>query len=315
MKPHLDSHLQYLSNELETVNTCDLCGGKLFGKESVVNGWNLVRCINCDFVFTSPRYTEAYLQKLYSERYYERDSGYLSMQIAEPAEDEYHLAKSLMKICGSNKRERKLRSLDVGCGAGRIVKAFRDSGWEAVGIDLNLKAVIAGTNRGLDLRVISRDSRELGKFDLITGFHILEHLQSPSAFLRQCADRLSENGYLFIEVPNYGCRNARKMGPNWPYLYPDGHLCQFTAETLIRYLIQASFEVTRIEKVHGRGPLEDYGSCPTRGLRKRSNLKNIVFEFRHVLYWSSKSRRFLRHLFWHTLGYGEFIRILARRTN
>ena len=241
-------------------------------------------------VFTSPRYTEAHLQKLYSERFYERDSGYLSMQIAEPSEDEYHLAKSLMKMCGGSKREKKLKSLDVGSGAGRIVKAFRDTGWEAVGIDLNLKAVTTGMNRSLDLRVGSLDSHEIGKFDLITGFHILEHVHSPRTFLQQCIDRLSENGCLVIEVPNYGCRAARNMRQSWPYLYPDGHLYQFTPETLMRYLVQAGFGTVRIEKVHGRGPLENYAS--SRGeIDHKGKLKNVLFGFRHLFYWSPKGRR------------------------
>ncbi len=312
MNPHLDPVLQYRPSELETVNACDLCGGKLFHEESVVDGWILVRCDACNVVFTSPRYTEAHLQKLYSERYYERDSGYLFMQIAEPSEDEYHLAKSLIKMCEGSKREKSLRSLDIGCGAGRIVKAFKDSGWEAVGIDLNLRAVTMGINRSLDLRVGSLDSRQIGKFNLITGFHVLEHVHSPSMFLQQCVNRLSENGYLLLEVPDYGCRAARKMGPSWPYLYPDGHLYQFTAETLARYLVQSGFRIVRIEKVHGRGPLEN--SRASGGEKEhKGKLKNALFALRHLFYWSSKGRRVLRCLFWDVLGYGEFIRILARK--
>ena len=311
----MEGFRQFNSCDLEFVRTCDLCGFTNFESELEVNGWNLVRCNNCGLVFTSPRYTEAYLQKLYSDRYYERASGYLFMQSEEPSKDEYHLPKSLMKVCGIERKGLKLRSLDVGCGGGRIVQAFRNSGWEAVGIDLSLKAVNAGMSRGLELRRVDLDNPELGEFDLITGFHILEHVHSPREFLNQCTKRLKSNGYLLIEVPDYGSRQASRMGSNWPYLYPDGHLYQFTVDTINKYMTNAKFEVIQIQKVQGRGFLEDYSTCPTSRLQRQNKLKSTLFGLRHLVYWSPMCRRIVRHIFWITLGYGEFIRIIARKTN
>ena len=126
-------HKEYTDScNLAIVNTCDLCGLSHFKPDLSAKSWNLVRCNDCGLVFTSPRYTEAYLQKMYETRYYENASGYLSMQMSEPSRDEYHLAKSLMRMCGGKRGIRKLRSLDVGCGAGRITEAFKKCGWEAV---------------------------------------------------------------------------------------------------------------------------------------------------------------------------------------
>jgi SAM-dependent methyltransferase len=283
--------------------------------EIVANGWNLARCNGCGLVFTSPRYTEAYLQKLYSDRYYERASGYLLLQSEKPSKDEQHLPKSLMKVCGIERKGLKLRSLDVGCGGGRIVEAFRNSGWEAVGIDLSLKAVDEGIHRGLDLRVVDLDDPELGKFDLITGFHILEHVHSPREFLSHCNKRLNSNGHLLIEVPDYGSRQTSRMGANWPYLYPDGHLYQFTIGTVSKYMTKAKFEVIQIHGVQGRGPFEDYSTCQTSKPQRRNKLKSFLFSLRHIVYWSPACRRVARHIFWHTLGYGEFIRMLSRKIN
>jgi SAM-dependent methyltransferase len=303
------------SRDIELVKTCDLCGSSKFGPELVANSWNLVRCNGCGLVFTSLRYTEAYLEKLYSDRYYERAFGYLFMQSEKPSKDEYHLAKSLMKVSGIETKGLKLRSLDVGCGGGRIVEAFRNSGWEAIGIDLSLKAVNAGMSRGLELRRVNLDNPELGDFDLITGFHILEHVHSPREFLSQCTKRLKSNGCLLIEVPDYGSRQASRMGSNWPYLYPDGHLYQFTIDTISKYMTKAKYEVIQIQKVQGRGFLEDYSTCPTSKPQRQNELKSFLFAMRYVVYWSPVCRRIVRHIFWNTLGYGEFIRIIARKTN
>lgn len=311
----MDKYYQYQSNELELVKVCDLCCASHFDPELQLNGWNLVRCNDCGLVFTSPRYTEAYLQKMYKTRYYENASGYLSMQMSEPSRDEYHLTKSLMRMCGGKRGIRKLRSLDVGCGAGRITEAFKKCGWEAVGIDLSSKAVDRGVSHGLDLRVTEIDDPSLEVFDMITGFHILEHLHSPREFLNQCIKRLKSNGYLLIEVPDYGSRQASRMGSSWPYLYPDGHLYQFTIDTISKYMTKAKFEVIQIQKVQGRGFLEDYSTCPTSRLQHQNKLKSTLFGLRHLVYWSFMCRRIVRHIFWNTLGYGEFLRILARKAN
>jgi hypothetical protein len=60
------------SNDLEYVETCDLCGGSHFEPELTVSGWNLVKCKDCKLVFTSPRFKEEYLEKMYGTTYYEK---------------------------------------------------------------------------------------------------------------------------------------------------------------------------------------------------------------------------------------------------
>jgi 2-polyprenyl-3-methyl-5-hydroxy-6-metoxy-1,4-benzoquinol methylase len=305
---------QYQSNELELVKACDLCGGLKFESELVANGWNLARCNGCGLVFTSPRYTEVYLQKMYEDRYYEIDSSYLSAQLLEPSEDEYRLAKSLMKICACPRGSQTLRFLDIGCGGGFIVNAFQNAGWEAIGIDLSWKAIIAGKSRGLDLHVAGVENAGLGKFDLVAAFHVLEHVYSPKKFLHHCTERLLKNGYMLIEVPDYGCRAVRKMRQNWPYLYPDKHLYQFTNKTLAQYLIQAKLDLIKIEKVHGRGLVQGYSPSSAGKVKNANSFKNVLLRLRPLFFWSPKGRQLLRHLFCHTLGYGEFIRVLVRKT-
>lgn len=305
---------QFNSRDLELVKACDLCGGSQFEPEIVANDWNLVRCNDCGLVFTSPRYKEAYLQKMYEDRYYEIASSYLSAQLLEPSEDDRFLAKSLTKICARGRKSRDLRFLDIGCGGGYIVNTFQNAGWEAVGIDLSVKAINAGKSTGLDLRVAGVEIPELGKFGLVAAFHVLEHVHSPKEFLRHCVDRLFENGYILIEVPDYGCRAVQKMREHWPYLYPDKHLYQFTNETLTRYLKQTNLDLIKREKVHGRGLIEGYNSSPIEKVKNRSSFKNTLLRFRRLFYWSPQNRQLLRHLFCHTLGYGEFIRVLAQKS-
>jgi SAM-dependent methyltransferase len=218
-----------------------------------------------------------------------------------------------MRRRGGSEKSKGTRSLDVGCGGGMVVRAFQKVGWEAIGIDLSMKAISAGKNKGLDLRAVSIEDQTLGKFDLISAFHILEHIHSPKQFLHRCAERLVQGGYLLVEVPDYGSRRALRMGKNWPYLYPSTHLYQFATETLTNYLLRAKFGIIKIRKVYGKGPLENSSSQAGYKSRWHSRFKNSLFELRHLLYWSPITRQLLRYLYWHVLGYGECIRILAQK--
>jgi SAM-dependent methyltransferase len=299
--------------QFELVKCCDLCGGARFEQELVAGKWTLAKCTDCGLIFTLPRFRQTYLERLYRDDYYDRASSYLTMQVAGPSRDDYWLSSHLKKICCTGKGNRKPRSLDVGCGAGRLTKAFQDNGWEAVGVDVSLRAVGIGINAGLDLRAAELGDSSLGLFDVITCFHVLEHASSPKFFLFQCAEHLLENGYLVIEVPDYGSRRASRMGENWPYPHPSIHLYHFTRQTLGNYLEGAKFRIIKIRKVHGKGPLENSASTAGDKFHWESRFKNSLFTLRHLLYWSPITRQLLRYLFWDAMRYGECIRILAQK--
>ncbi len=301
-----------IRDKLEVVKSCDLCGHTVFIPEMSVLDWNLVKCAHCGLVFTSPRLAADHLSNLYENQYYEQTQHYFADQLRGPSADEILFAQSLKERVWGN-RKGTPRFLDVGCGAGRQVEGFIRGGWEGVGIDISEKAIQAGVRKGLDLRSTGLGSPSLGFFDLIGAFHVLEHMPSPKSLLAHCADRLAPQGYLLIEIPDYPSRSARRMRQNWPYLYPDIHLYQFTDQSIGRYLDQANFRVIQSTKVHGRGFLEDYRFLSEEGSPRGKNLKNALFKLRHLVYWLPRSRQILRHFVWHNLGYGEFIRVLAHR--
>jgi 2-polyprenyl-3-methyl-5-hydroxy-6-metoxy-1,4-benzoquinol methylase len=297
---------------LEIAEFCDLCGQSNFIPEISVPDWDLVKCGNCGLVCTSPRYSEKYVKKIYHDHYYEQNPQYLSSQELNPLSDEIQLAKSLKKMIWGGK-EGNPRFLDVGCGAGRLVQAFLKAGWDAMGVDLSPIAIRGGVAQGLNLFNGSLDALSFGPIDLIAAMHFLEHVHSPKSFLTSCWGMLSPTGYLLIEVPDYGSRNARKLRERWPQLYPDTHLYQFTSNTLQEYLSQSRFKVVQLRRVSGRGPLEDDPFTPPQEGPQWISLKGKIFELRHLLYWSKTCRQLTRYLIWQVMGYGDFLRVLARK--
>lgn len=254
MKIALNDNWKSKAGDLEDVKACDLCGASCFEPELKANGWSLVKCNTCGLVFTTPRYSEKLIRKMYESGYYKIGSRYLSDQLKKPSRDLYNLAGYTKKMVRPKNMEKNPRSLDIGCGGGYVVSAFRSCGWQALGVDLSAEAVNAGRNMGVDLRTGSIEDCELGYFDIITAFHVLEHTNSPKVFLNQCYCLLDERGFLLVEVPDYGSKRSLRMAQNWPYLFPDLHLYQFTVDSLTRYLAKFNFELCSVRRIGGGGP-------------------------------------------------------------
>lgn len=300
-------------DSLEEVRSCDLCGNGRLEHEFRAGEWILLKCSTCGLVFTSPRYSEEHLLRMYKDQYYENAPSYLSSQLQQPPEDLCRLAVSIKKMLTSKDGTRAPRALDVGCGGGTTVAAFRKAGWEAMGIDLNPTAIRAGRNLGLKLYAMDIAEVDPHSFDAVTVFHVLEHVSSPRTFLDQCATRLAPQGILVIDVPNYGSRNSHRLREHWPNLYPNLHLYQFTIATLKKYLAALNLDEIHTRKVSGYGPAEDYSSVPGHHPLRQSRIKKTLQGFWHALYLVPGAKPFLRWLFWQALGYGEFIRVLCRR--
>ena len=297
--------------ELESVDTCDLCSGRTFVDEFSAGEWTLRRCTNCDLVFTSPRLTSSALERLYSREYYDRAHVYLSSQLREPTADEVRLARSILRK-GTSVNGRA-RSLDIGCGAGHTVEAFSCAGWAATGIDLNQRAVQEGRSRGLDLRTCKLEELT-EEFDVISCFHVIEHLPSPRAFLRRCARALPVGGFLLIEVPDYGSRNVGLLKGQWPHLYPDIHLYQFTQTTLCKLIATEAFQVVSVRRWAGRAFLDSSSMKTGQSHGSDVSFRDVLFSLRHVIYWNPWARDIIRRIVWDVLKHGEFLRILALRT-
>lgn len=97
------------------------------------------------------------------------------------------------------------RILDIGCGNGRLLKLFRDRGWEVHGLELS--PVLARQVRDtLDIPVEAADfleyQGERERFDVVVLRHVLEHLPSPQAAMNRLNALLRPGGHAVLEFPN-----------------------------------------------------------------------------------------------------------------
>jgi len=205
------------------------------------DGIDVVRCRYCGLIFAATLQKNEDLIKHYSDDYFE---PYLKTQSV-------HLKKRFKKRIQEIKQVVfPGRLLDVGCGAGFFLKLAEDIGYTAEGVELSQYAAKYARSR-LGLHIFQG---ELGdacfaprSFDIITLWHILEHVRDPRNFLTQVEALLKEDGLLAMEVPNIGSTVARMAGAHWELMAPKEHFYYFDAKTLKQYLEESGFKVIRMQ--------------------------------------------------------------------
>ncbi|MCX6234744.1 MAG: class I SAM-dependent methyltransferase [Bacteroidetes bacterium] len=131
------------------------------------------------------------------------------------------------------------RILDVGCGTGELLAYFKKRRWETVGIETNSNARDYGiTHYGLDVGVDLKTYKSAPEsFDVITLWHVLEHLPDIHEQLRKIISLLKSNGILIAAVPNCNAYDAQYYQEFWAAYDVPRHLYHFTKQTL-SYLLE-----------------------------------------------------------------------------
>jgi SAM-dependent methyltransferase len=156
------------------------------------------------------------------------------------------LADRLLREAG---REGKARVLDIGCGSGQFLARLVRMGHEGHGTELSAETGRrAGRIPGLTLHLgeLERDRFPAGRFDLISIWHVLEHLPEPDRILGFCHHWLSEGGVLMVAVPNIDSLQAALFRGSWFHLDPPRHLHHFGRPSLERALSDAGFRIVRM---------------------------------------------------------------------
>ena len=124
--------------------------------------------------------------------------------------------------------------LDIGAGTGDLLAAAQQKGYRIGGVEPNLQAREQALKKGINLK---SDTNDLGKFQIISLWHVLEHLRNPEEQIKKIKDSLEDNGTVFIAVPNFNSFDAKYYQEFWAGYDVPRHVWHFS-----RSAIQKLFE-------------------------------------------------------------------------
>jgi SAM-dependent methyltransferase len=209
---------------------CRLCESNDTVEE--LHSWNnypILRCRTCSMVFTDDRTAPA-ASSLYpvggqSGQRFAKKIGWMLRLFLKQRE----MFVRRLKPSG--------RLLDFGCGNGAFALRMSQAGFDAVGLEpFSLGATVRSERLELIQAPWDQVKDRLGLFDVITLWHVLEHLDRPLETLNQLLPHLAPDGVLVISVPNFGSVQSAVFRGAWFHLDPPRHLSHFEVGTLERCL-------------------------------------------------------------------------------
>jgi len=138
--------------------------------------------------------------------------------------------------------------LEIGCGTGSYMHAMALKGWQVQGIEVSPFAAEIARSYGYPVDIANIESMPdpLKPFDLIVGWHVLEHLHHPVGTLKRIRGWLKPNGYMVLAFPNMGSIQFNIFKDRWYPLSLPTHLFHFTPDTIRKVLKSARWEIDKI---------------------------------------------------------------------
>lgn len=236
---------------MKTINNCPVCNSSRFSDFLKVEDYflshevfSLKKCNTCGFVFTNPRPTENDLGLYYqSEEYISHSSSTQSITDKIYYSVRNYTIKQKFKLI--NKHFKAAKILDIGCGTGEFLSYFKAKGWNTTGIEPNETArKIATKKHGLNVHLEAQlDKLKKSSFEVITMWHVLEHVPDLSLRIKQLKSLIKEKGILIIAVPNIDSKDAKTYGNFWAALDVPRHLYHFNPSTIKKLFEKFGFEL------------------------------------------------------------------------
>lgn len=237
------------------INNCPVCGSDKFElflktKDYFLTNeeFTLVRCLSCSFVFTNPRPPDEELSKYY------KSSDYLSHTARKRnAKDIVYQALRAVNIRKKYKLVNRFAKgktiLDIGSGTGELLAYFKKQGWNVKGIEPDRMARnFAREKHYLEIYENDKLSTFPDKsFDIITLWHVLEHIPDLNKTIENIREKLTEDGYCIIAVPNIESTDFKHYQDKWAALDVPRHLYHFSPDTIRLLLDKHGFKIVETQ--------------------------------------------------------------------
>ncbi len=207
--------------------------------------FDLVYCQNHELLITSPAPDSHDLSRYYqSENYISHtDSKKGIFEKVYQIVKKFTISRKVSLIKKENKSAGKL--LDIGAGTGEFLLAAKKSNWEVLGVEPNEQARNLSEDKGVSLA----ENLELvsdKNFDVITLWHVLEHLPNLQKDINLIHSKLKKGGTLIIAVPNFKSYDAGYYKKYWAAFDVPRHLWHFSRSGIKSLFEENGFTLKKV---------------------------------------------------------------------
>lgn len=238
-----------------SVSSCPICSGNSFQKFGQAKDYTvshetfqLMKCSSCDFLLTSPRPDDSQLGSYYISDNYVSHTAKATTLFDKLYEVSREFALNwkltlVKKFLISPSASPSL--LDYGCGTGFFLKKIKESGFNIAGVEpSDIARYAAEQNTGIKINTQLEEVKT--KFDVISLWHVLEHVSNLNELVVELKDRLKKDGALIIAVPNHQSNDAKKYEMQWAGYDVPRHLWHFHQQTMTQLLAKHQLKIVEI---------------------------------------------------------------------
>ncbi len=243
-----------MKHELINIKNCPICSSEnhTFWRKGIDHNvsndeFNIVFCNNCGFRFTNPIPSENTIGNYYKSENYISHSSTKKGVINKL----YHIVrnraiKQKERLITSLTKEKNL--LDIGCGTGDFLGYCKSQNWNAIGLepDEDARKIALDKNKIETFDLNYLDKIESNSKDVITMWHVLEHVYNLNNDIENYKRILKPNAHLVVAVPNCSSYDADHYKEHWAALDLPIHLYHFTPNDIKNLFEKHNMELVKI---------------------------------------------------------------------
>lgn len=216
-------------------------------KKYKFNNIYLFKCNQCKLIYKKTKKNRISPHKLYNEYYVNEISSRFHFGI-EYVIRLLRLFRSF-KIYTIHPQARNI--LDIGSGRGFMLYYLKNffKYKRTVGTQI-CKNAVDFSRKKLGLEIYDKDFLKINfrkvKFDIITIWHVLEHVDEPEKYIQKMRKLLNKQSFIIIEVPNFNSWTRKYTGKYWLGLDLKYHNTFFTPESLSLLVKKYKFKIVNV---------------------------------------------------------------------
>ena len=239
---------------LVSLQKCPICKGTTFQDQikckdhtTSKETFTIASCTTCGLLATTPRPSGEHLHQYYlSPEYVSHTGG------SKSAIDRLYIFARKKTLRWKYKLISKIKEpgllLDYGCGTGEFLNAMKQAGWQVWGVEPSPLPRSKATELLMTPLTVASSLAKLpnGQYDVITMWHVLEHIEKIESTLQDVQHLLKQDGVIFVAVPNHESHDAKHYREHWAGYDVPRHLWHFSKPAIQRLFQNHGLELQQI---------------------------------------------------------------------